>query len=196
MYQLGGHFCFSFWRGGHVVCRILVARQEIEPQPLAVRAWSPKNWTAREFLAEAVLWPNGSISNAWFIKISHIYISIYFWICKVCFLCFGWALPTSPSCMEVFEVCCDSVFPSSWLRSGASSAAVCFKQPPVHLLQLTHVRPVWHTVPYGILNESAPAQAICSLNFLKRENAHYWTLTFALFICFLIPATKTCCPDA
>lgn len=49
---------------------------------------------------------------------------------------------------------------------------------------------------YGILNKFAPAQAIHSLNFLRRENIHYWTSHLALFICFLIPATKICCPDA
>ena len=31
-----------------VVCRILVPRWEIEPSPLAVEAWSPNHWIARE----------------------------------------------------------------------------------------------------------------------------------------------------
>ena len=33
----------------HVACGILVLQPGIKPRPLAVRAWSPDHWTAREF---------------------------------------------------------------------------------------------------------------------------------------------------
>ena len=33
----------------HVACGILVLQPGIKPWPLAVRAWSPDHWTAREF---------------------------------------------------------------------------------------------------------------------------------------------------
>ena len=32
-----------------MACRILVPQPGIEPRPLAVKAWSPNHWTAREF---------------------------------------------------------------------------------------------------------------------------------------------------
>ena len=35
-------------------CRILVPQPGIEPTPLAVKAWSPNHWTAREFPAAAL----------------------------------------------------------------------------------------------------------------------------------------------
>ena len=39
-------FFFFF---GRAACRILVPQPEIEPRPLAMKAWSPHHWTAREF---------------------------------------------------------------------------------------------------------------------------------------------------
>ena len=42
-------FYFVFWLRP-VACGILVLRLKVEPRPLAVKAWSPKYWTAGEFL--------------------------------------------------------------------------------------------------------------------------------------------------
>ena len=34
----------------HVACRILVTQPGIEPASLAVEAWGPNHWIAKEFL--------------------------------------------------------------------------------------------------------------------------------------------------
>ena len=41
-------YIFFFWPCC-AACRILVPRPGIEPAPLAVKAWNPNYWTAREF---------------------------------------------------------------------------------------------------------------------------------------------------
>ena len=52
-----------------VVCGILVPRPGIKLKPLAVKAWSPNHWTAREFPG-SMLFDTG-LSN------------IFFWICPL-----------------------------------------------------------------------------------------------------------------
>ena len=49
VWHLGDPF-FGGWGVPHRACRILVPRPGIEPTLLAVKAWSPKHWTIREFL--------------------------------------------------------------------------------------------------------------------------------------------------
>ena len=40
-------FCFCWLH--HTACEILAPQPGIEPGPSAVRMWSPKQWTIREF---------------------------------------------------------------------------------------------------------------------------------------------------
>ena len=41
-----------------MACGILVPQPGFEPRPLAVKAWSPNHWTAREFLKYFKNYPN------------------------------------------------------------------------------------------------------------------------------------------
>ena len=47
-------FFFSFWPCC-MACGILVPQPGIECRPLAMRAWNPNHWTAREFLGSCLL---------------------------------------------------------------------------------------------------------------------------------------------
>ena len=51
-----------------VVCGILVPRPGIKLKPLAVKAWSPNHWTAREFPG-SMLFDTG-LSNIFFLDLS------------------------------------------------------------------------------------------------------------------------------
>ena len=50
----GSSFFFFFWPCC-MACGILVPQPGIEHRPLAVRAWNPNHWTAREFLGSCLL---------------------------------------------------------------------------------------------------------------------------------------------
>ena len=47
------HWFFFFFLPRCMACGTLVPRPGIEPAPLAVKAWSPNHWTAREFTSDS-----------------------------------------------------------------------------------------------------------------------------------------------